>query len=93
MIDLNKKKPEVVKRIIKDEGFLSYDFTYCKLAIQQQTDCIWIATTAGVQRLNINEMPRNRVLATPIIRNVLLFNNADAVGAYAKGKGIKSLPL
>ena len=87
VIDLNKKNPEVVKRIIKDEGFLPYDFTYCKLAIQQQTDCIWIATTAGVQRLNINEMPRNRVLATPIIRNVLLFNNADAVGAYAKGKG------
>ena len=87
VIDLNKKNPEVVKRIIKDEGFLPYDFTYCKLAIQQQTDCIWIATTAGVQRLNINEMPRNRVLATPIIRNVLLFNNADAVGEYAKGKG------
>lgn len=86
VLNLKSEQPTIIKRITKDEGFLAPDFTYCKLAIQLPELILWIATTAGVQQLDIKTLPINTVPATPVINKVLLFNNESALSAYAKNR-------
>jgi signal transduction histidine kinase/ligand-binding sensor domain-containing protein len=86
VLDLAQKLPQIIKRLTKDEGFLGIDFTYCKLATDKTGEHLWLATTAGLQRLSIKEMPVNKVPPTPLITKILLFNDADAVGAFSKSQ-------
>lgn len=83
-VKLNNNAPQVVKKITESEGFLPYDFTYCKLGLQRNGQFIWLVTTNGVQRFSIKDLKINAIPATPVITEVLLFNDARAVGDYTK---------
>lgn len=75
------KRFKVVKKLDESDGFLPYDFTYIKMA---DYGPVWLATTNGVQVLHALDVPFNTINASPVIRNVLLFNGAMDIADYAR---------